>query len=128
VKLLVFGGRDFNDRKAVFDALDRVDKKRTIYLIIEDGEPGPGALAREWAAERGASYIVFGLLKEDRRRVADGDSRAWPAHRNDLLLMCAPDGAVAFPGDDEGTADMMRQCLGRGVKVWEPLAAKAEAQ
>lgn len=118
MKLLVFGGRDFNDRDAVFKALDAVDRKRTIYLIVEGGATGADTLAREWAAERGACWLEFPVTAKDWR---EKGAAAGPLRNAEMLLLAAPDGAVQFPGGS-GTADMRKRCDKAGVKVWEPLA------
>jgi hypothetical protein len=117
VKLLVFGGgKDFADRAAVFSALDKVDAKRTIYLIVEGGEPsGVDAFAREWAAERGAVWLEF--------PVRGSSLTAAPARNTDMVMMAGPDGAVQFPGGEHAD-DLRRRCNAAGVKVWEPLAEK----
>jgi len=121
VKLLVFGGRDFNDREAVFKALDKVDKKRTVYLIVEGGATGADSLAREWAAERGACWLTFPVSKKDWEKHGPA---AGPMRNAEMLMLSAPDGAVQFPGG-AGTADMRRRCDKAGVKVWEPLAPQS---
>jgi hypothetical protein len=114
VRLLVCGGRDYNDSRAVFDALDRLRARGTVIdCIITGGARGADRLAEHWAWQAGVAVYVF-----------DAD---WEAHgkaagpiRNALMLAEGkPDGVVAFPGGS-GTEDMVTKARAAGVKVWEP--------
>ena len=112
--LLVCGGRDYNDRDAVFDALDHVAKKRGVDVLIHGGAPGADSLAGQWAELRGVFCLAF---------IADWNKygkKAGPI-RNRLMLTMNPNGVVAFPGGI-GTADMISQAKAQGVNVWEPYA------
>lgn len=116
MRLIVCGGRGYNDEVTVFATLDRVYAKRRITLVIQGGAPGADALAKRWAAERRVECIEV---------QAD-----WAAHgraagpiRNGQMLDMRPDGVVAFPGG-RGTEDMCRKAAERGVTVWRPILAR----
>jgi hypothetical protein len=49
----VFGGRDFDDRRWLFQVLDAVHVDRMITCIVEGEMSGANLLARAWAEERG---------------------------------------------------------------------------
>lgn len=115
MKLLVTGGRDYADRDAVFAALDRVDAKRKVFLLIHGAAPGADTLADEWAEARG---VARAQCPADWKR--EGKA-AGPLRNQRMLDLMAPDGVVAFPGG-VGTADMVKRALAAGYKVWEPVS------
>lgn len=110
VRMLVCGGRGFNDRRAVFGELDRVTRNMDLELVISGGAAGADTLAAEWAEANGVPLRVF---------PAD-----WPRHgraagpiRNQRMLdEGRPDLVLAFPGG-AGTADMARRASSAGVAV-----------
>lgn len=113
MKLLVCGGRHFADRAFVFSVLDRVDARRQVMLLIHGAAPGADQLADEWAASRGVARAPNPARWKELGRPAG------PVRNQEMLDIFAPDGAVAFPGND-GTADMVARCRAAGVLVWVP--------
>lgn len=113
MRLLVCGGRDFADRGAAFRALDRLQERRPIGLVIHGGAPGADALAGEWAQSRGIAVQVFEALWK-----SQGPS-AGPLRNQRMLDIGRPDGVLALPGG-RGTVDMCTRALMAGVKVWRP--------
>jgi hypothetical protein len=116
--LLVCGGRNFNDRPRVFDALDRVADRMDITALRHGDAWGADRLAKAWGIARGVTV-------EDRPaawRTGKGSTavnRAAGIQRNAAML--AEGGVVAcvaFPGA-AGTADMVERCKAAGVPVWE---------
>ena len=61
VRLIVAGGRDFNDRYYGYKALDFMLKnyKSEEVLIIDGGATGSDRIGREYAIERGVNYETF---------------------------------------------------------------------
>ena len=104
--VLVFGGRDFSDREAVFAALDseRPDK------VIPGGAPGADALAREWCFDRKVSYWN---VPADWTRYGKA---AGPIRNQRMIDEGCPSLALEFPGG-RGTADMHRRCVEAGVPI-----------
>lgn len=111
MKIIVCGGRDFCDRKLLFEFLDQLHTKSPITLLIHGGAKGADTLAGEWAFER---RITVQVHRAD-----------WSAHgkaagpiRNREMLATKPDFVVASPGG-KGTADMIKAAKSAGVPVAE---------
>jgi hypothetical protein len=51
-KVLVCGGRDFDDRVAVYAELDRLHADLSFAAVIAGGARGADTLAVEWATNR----------------------------------------------------------------------------
>jgi hypothetical protein len=112
MRVLVCGGRDFLDQRAVYDALDRLHERRGIDLVIEGGALGADRLARSWAGARGVpgkSYLA--------QWGAHGKG-AGPRRNQRMLDDGKPDVVIAFPGGT-GTADMVARARKAGLVVWE---------
>jgi hypothetical protein len=116
VRLLVCGGRDYEDFSKVSAALDRAHAKRHITLLIHGACPtGADRCAEDWAKINEVPYM--GVPAEWKKH----GKRAGPLRNQKMLDHCAPDGVVAFPGR-HGTSDMVRRASAAGIKVWEPCA------
>lgn len=109
--IAVTGGRDFNDSRAVYKALDQVKSRGAITLLVVGDATGADALAASWAEQEGVPFKVF---RADWERHG---KRAGPV-RNGEMVAVGLSGLVAFPGG-RGTADMTCQCTAAGVPVWE---------
>ncbi|WP_430318311.1 DUF2493 domain-containing protein [Pseudomonas nitroreducens] len=114
MNIIVCGGRDYSDREAVFEVLDRIQFKRPITVLIQGGATGADALAKEWAEVRQihcatvpAMFKAFG-------------APAGPM-RNAAMATLGVTGVVAFPGG-RGTASMVSIAKDRGINVWESMA------
>jgi predicted Rossmann-fold nucleotide-binding protein len=116
MKLLVCGGRDYQDREAAFSALDRVDRKRKVMLVIHGGATGADALADEWAQARGVSRLPFPVTPEEWHKLG---LVAGPMRNERMIRVGGPDGVVALPGGS-GTADLVRRVRAANVQVWMP--------
>ncbi|MGZ8317498.1 MAG: DUF2493 domain-containing protein [Telluria sp.] len=113
MRMLVCGGRDFEDGIAVFRALDRAHAHRPITLLIEGGAPGADRWGRKWAEANGVPVRTY---------LADWSAygKAAGIIRNSLMLAEGqPDGVTAFPGGT-GTADMVAKAKRAGLPVWRP--------
>jgi YspA, cpYpsA-related SLOG family len=110
--IIVCGGRDYNDMRAVYAALDKMAAKSEIAMIIQGGADGADKMAFAWAFQRCIPCLSV---------PADWGQHGKAAGpiRNRKMLEYVVDGVVAFPGGD-GTADMIRQAKEAGVPVWEP--------
>ncbi len=119
MRVIVCGGRDYQDREAVFIALDKLHAKNGITCVIHGAcKTGADRWADEWARDR---FVEVERYEADWVRLG---TYAGPC-RNQEMADSHPDGAVVFPGG-KGTADMVRraeepQPIGAGVKVWFPL-------
>ena len=59
MRVIVCGGRDFEDRIKAFEALDAAHAKTPITTLVHGGARGSDSPAGQWAAERGIAVQVF---------------------------------------------------------------------
>lgn len=115
MRVLVCGGRDYNDHERLFAVLNKLNAEAGIDVIIEGGARGADRLAREWArmiAKPGVDAETY---------EADWDafgSFAGPMRNKAMLEEGKPDLVIAFPGGS-GTRDMIRKAKKAGVEVIE---------
>ena len=105
-KVLVCGGRDYNDRETVQRTLDRIKPAE----IIHGAARGADTLAGEYARDRGIPCRRF---PADWRR--HGRSAGFICNRQ-MLDEGKPELVVAFPGGP-GTRNMVKIALERGFPV-----------
>lgn len=112
MRLLVCGGRDYCNKAAVFEALDRAHAKRPVTVLIHGAARGADSLAEDWAVCRHIEVMAFPADW----RLGKG---AGPLRNEMMLQNGKPDGVVAFPGG-RGTAHMVGLALKAGLPVWQP--------
>jgi len=101
MKILICGGRDYADARALYAVLDLLQRRhRGIDIIVGDAR-GADMLALRWSEDRGVAATVC-LADWKRYRRSAGHVR------NQLMIDMRPDLVVAFPGG-RGTAD----CISR---------------
>jgi hypothetical protein len=108
MRVLVTGGRGFQDFAAVCRALDALNPRPT--YILEGGAPGADELANEWARLRAVPVETF---------LADWTmhgNAAGPLRNARMLAEGKPDLVVAFFGR-AGTLDMVKRAERAGVPV-----------
>lgn len=112
MNVLVCGGRDYADARALAEALDALHRETSITRLIHGAARGADALAAAWARSRGIPALAF---PADWRR----DGRAAGFVRNARMLREGrPDLVVAFPGG-KGTAHMVKLARDAGIPVRE---------
>lgn len=116
LRVLVCGGRDYDDREAVDQTLDRLHAERGIACIIAGAARGADTLAAAWATDRGIALLEFPADWKTQGRAAG------PIRNQRMLEEGAPSYVVAFPGG-RGTADMVRRAEGAGLTVLKPAAS-----
>jgi len=105
-RLLVCGGRDYNDREAMFAVLDSINP----WSIIQGGATGADRIARLWAT---VNDIPCETYNPDWKM----HGRAAGPIRNSMMLKDSnPDMVLAAPGG-RGTADMVCKAKAAGVDV-----------
>jgi hypothetical protein len=116
MRVLVCGGRDYNDRDHIWNELCRLDIERGPFTCVIHG------------AARGADYeaMIWAQCERNNGRkvlhapfVAEWDKygRAAGSIRNARMLREGrPDLVIAFPGG-KGTANMIGQAKAKGVEV-----------
>jgi len=115
MRIIVCGGRDFHDRRALFDALDELHSKAGIDAVIQGGAQGADQLAWLWTIARDIECVSFPPEWKRRGRGAG------PARNQEMIDRGKPDAVVAFPGG-RGTADMKRRARKAGLLVMEPMS------
>ena len=111
MKVLVCGGRDFDDAMTLGSWLGGVHNKAGITLLIEGGARGADFMARKFAEWQKIPVKTF---KAD---WALG-KKAGPIRNRKMLEEGKPDLVVAFQGG-AGTANMIKQARDAGVRVIE---------
>lgn len=102
-RLLVCGGRDYQDAEFVGRVLDDLCRVMRVVVVIHGGATGADALAKAWAASRGIPDEPYPVTKEEWKRLG---KPAGPIRNQRMLDEGKPDYAVAFPGM-YGTSDMV---------------------
>lgn len=110
MKILVCGGRAFNDQTSLFNFLDSFQYVMGMVDVVIHGDaPGADQLAGQWARSHGITELKF---------PADWNKHGKAAGpiRNSIMLTEKPDFVIAFPGG-RGTRNMVGQANLNGVKV-----------
>ena len=103
--VLVCGGRDYADKRRVYEVLDGWD----VELLIHGGASGADSIAAAWAMEREVNCLrVPAKWKKHGRR-------AGPLRNREMAKM-KPDVVLAFPGG-RGTSDMITTAHELGLNV-----------
>lgn len=110
MRVLVCGGRTFDNRKAVVRALSALNIETPIACVIEGGARGADYLGRIVA--EGMGLPVF----ECRANWTRYGKRAGPVRNQWMLEHGKPDVVLAFPGGP-GTLDMIVRAESAGVRV-----------
>lgn len=107
-RIIVCGGRDFDDPGRVRRVLQKVWAKHPDATLVEGGARGADTLAREWAV---ANHIPFEEVPAD----WEGDGiRAGFIRNKKMIELPHVIGVVAFPG---GPGTTMMKTLARARKV-----------
>ncbi len=112
MRVLVCGGRDYDDAVRVGLVLDWLHELFVIETVIHGAAKGADTLAQVWAIE---NDVV------DRPFEAEWDvhgKRAGVLRNTDMLYVGQPDVVIAFPGG-RGTADMVAKAKRAKVPVGE---------
>lgn len=111
-RVLVCGGRDFNDEELLCKTLDEYDLARTFTGLIHGGASGADWMAGRWAANAG---IPASSYPAEWGKHGYG---AGPKRNRQMLREGRPDLVIAFPGG-RGTANMVAQARAAGIEVIE---------
>lgn len=112
MRVLVCGGRNYDDVDRIGVVLNKLHDVKGIDVIIQGGARGADEISAAWGSFNGVTVQTYEADWE-----AFG-SFAGPK-RNQLMLDDGkPDLIIAFPGG-KGTADMKRKARRAGVEVIE---------
>ncbi len=125
MRVLVCGGRDFNDHERVYAVLDFIareaeDALDPVDTIIHGEASGADHLASCWGTARKLNVEGY---RADWLHLG---AAAGPKRNAQMLTEGKPDLVIAFPGG-RGTADMVRRAKAAGIPTKE-MAAKALGQ
>jgi hypothetical protein len=112
MRVLVCGGRHYNDALTFGSWLGGIQRDHGITQIIQGGATGADFLARQYADFQNIPVRTFEAEWGRLGRAAG------PIRNRQMLEEGKPDIVVAFPGGN-GTADMVRQAKRAGVSVLE---------
>lgn len=112
MRVLVCGGRDFDDFHLLDKTLDQIDFDNEIELIIQGGAIGADFLSRVWAKSMSIPWIEFSANWNKYGK------KAGPIRNQQMLDEGKPDLVVAFPTEDSvGTWDMVKRATEAGIEV-----------
>lgn len=108
MRILVCGGRKFNDPVIVNATLDAVHATKGIDVLIQGGADGADWLARMWAKNNNIRCEQY------HAEWAKHGKAAGPIRNQQMIDEGKPDLFVAFPGG-KGTADMVKRLKAAGI-------------
>ncbi len=112
MKVLVCGGREYDNLQQFFDVMDLVQIKHgTITTVVHGDAKGADFIARLWTIHNSR---VERRMPADWKNLGRGAGHA----RNQDMLAELPDMVIAFPGGT-GTADMVRRSKAASIYVHE---------
>lgn len=110
MRVLVCGGRDFNDCGLVWATLDQLARTDSVDCLIEGDARGADRIAGHWAKRR---HIDLRLFPANWRKHGKA---AGPIRNQRMIDEGKPDFVIAFPGG-KGTADMVARAKAAGIPV-----------
>jgi hypothetical protein len=117
VRVLVTGGRTFNDRPWLWAGLDLLHSKAPITEIIEGGATGADCRAAEWGHARGVKVTeVRAEWEKHSVNLKHGQKNPAGLIRNNEMVKLRPDVVLATPGG-AGTAHMVAASKKAGLRV-----------
>jgi hypothetical protein len=112
MRVLVYGGRTFGDKAALYAKLDALHAARRITCVISGMAARADSLAVGWAYANGVDFESY---HADWRLYGKS---AGVVRNKKMLFEGKPDVAVAFPGG-RGTADMTMRVRKANVELIE---------
>ena len=111
MRVLVCGGRDFDDQDTVWAALDcHAQPGRDV--VIQGGASGADRLARTWCLDTATPCENYPADWKAHGRAAG------PIRNQQMIDEGRPTKVIAFPGG-RGTSDMVRRARAAGIPVFE---------
>lgn len=109
IRVLVCGGRDYENELAVHGILGTTHKTLGIQAIIHGDAAGADSFADQWARKNEVDVIRCPADWETHGKVAGPT-------RNLKMLRYEPDLVIAFPGG-KGTGDMIAKAKKEGIPI-----------
>lgn len=112
MRVLVCGGRDYEDVVTVYRALDMENHLQGGFdILMQGGATGADEIARQWADEAGVQKVTFHYQRK-------AGKAGGPLRNAAMLQFGQPDLVIAFPGG-KGTADMVARARAAYVPIRE---------
>lgn len=112
MKVLVCGGRNYDDEGRVMSVLDEVRDRALFMRVIQGGASGADMHARTWCLRRDVPYEHYPADWKAHGKAAG------PIRNMQMLREGKPELVVAFSGG-KGTADMIDRARRAGIEVME---------
>lgn len=113
MRVLVLGGRHYDDDDAVHRELTGLHRRIPITVIIHGGVSGAGTIADAWARRNRVAVVRYPPNWERLGKRAE-------KLRNDFMLADSrPDFVIAFPGG-RNSADLVAKASTAGIRVLRP--------
>lgn len=126
MRILVCGGRNYDDRERVHEILDEMTNEDEETVIIHGGAMGADLFAAQWAEENDVTVLPFPADWNDlttppifikiNKRGKQYNALAGFVRNQRMVDEGRPDLVLAFPGE-KGTADMIERAEKAGIKV-----------
>lgn len=113
MKVLVCGGRNFNDVEFIESSLWRFHNHHKIDCLIHGDCRGVDRIAGAWALSKGIAVMVF---------PANWDfygNSAGPIRNKSMITYGKPEVLIAFEGG-RGTEGMIKLSQSDGISLWQP--------
>jgi hypothetical protein len=115
VKIVVTGGRDFDDIECVHRTLGALNTLNPITLLAHGGAIGADSLCATWAHHHGVATAEYPVRPADWTLYGKA---AGPRRNRAMLEAVMPRVVVVFPGG-RGTADCVRRAKIMGLGIVE---------
>lgn len=109
-RVLVCGGRNYEDRRAVGRALAAIHAETPISVVIEGDASGADRIASNWARHNRICNLKVPAHWATLGKAAGAIRNGW------MIDFCRPELVVAFPGGP-GTRNMVEQATAAGIPV-----------
>ncbi len=117
-RVIIAGGHDYQDHKAIWSALDRTrDRLGDMVLMHGGGAKGVDKIAALWAKSRNVAQVAFKPDFQTYRKAA-------PFKRNDEMLAAKPKAVILFPGNGISENVGQKAELNK-IPVWKPVKEAA---
>jgi hypothetical protein len=111
-RVLVCGGRHYNDAERIFDVLNSYDHDYDFSILIHGAAPGADSQAARWAEIGNLRTYAFPANWKKHGKAAG------PMRNQRMIEEGKPDLVIAFAGG-RGTADMVNRAKAAGIEVIE---------
>jgi hypothetical protein len=111
MKVVVTGGRDNTDIRAIWATLDEIHALHPITMLVWGGARGADTIASRWADARKVNHMLVSAKWNEHGRAA-GFIR-----NREMLELSGVDMLIAFHGG-RGTAHTVKTAREMGIHIW----------